>query len=216
MTKDLADRMTLNQLRLHEWLTDADKQPLPAQPVVKVELTAEDIEQAISNRKAIAIGSAAGPSYLGTASGNATSGWQREGANIIKKRGTLAEADFYVAVLPSTPQTRGLLDGGALAPCAPKKPTLINCGRGDLLSEQSIISALDGGQLSHYVGDVFAPEPLDAASPLWRHPEVTVTPHNSAVTQPSDVAAAFEANLARYEAGGVDALEHVFNWESGY
>ena len=95
MTKDPADRMTLNQLRLHEWLTDADKQPLPVQPVVKVELTAEDIEQAISNRAAIAVGSAAGPSYLGSASGNATSGWTREGANTIRKRGTEAEANFY-------------------------------------------------------------------------------------------------------------------------
>ena len=93
----------------------------------------------------------------------------------------LAQADYYVAVLPSTPQTRGLLDGDALAPCAPRRPTLINCGRGDLLSEASIVSALERGFLSHYVGDVYAPEPLSADSPLWEHPHVTVTPHNSAV-----------------------------------
>ena len=75
---------------------------------------------------------------------------------------------------------------------------------------------LDRGWLSHFVGDVFAPEPLAPASALWHHPRVTVTPHNSAVTQPEDVAAAFADNLARYEEGGVPALQHVFDWEAGY
>jgi len=45
---------------------------------------------------------------------------------------------------------------------------------------------------------------------------VTVTPHNAAVTQPEDVAAAFAANLARFEEGGVGALEGVFSWDNGY
>ncbi len=75
---------------------------------------------------------------------------------------------------------------------------------------------LPQGWLSHYVGDVFVPEPLPASSPLWAHPGVTVTPHVSAVTQPSDVADAFAENLARFEQGGVAALHHSFDWESGY
>ena len=66
------------------------------------------------------------------------------------------------------------------------------------------------------MGDVYVPEPLPTASSLWSHPKVTVTPHNAAVTQPSDVADAFEKNLARYETGGAAALEAVFDWEAGY
>ena len=128
----------------------------------------------------------------------------------------LGAVDYLVAVLPSTPQTRGLLDNEALAPCAARKPTMINVGRGDLLSEGAIVDALDRGWLEHYVGDVFDPEPLSTASPLWHHPHVTVTPHNSAVTQPSDVAEAFADNLGRYEAGGAAGLKHVFDWEAGY
>lgn len=129
----------------------------------------------------------------------------------------LAEADYLVAVLPSTPQTRGLLDGEVLKACAAKAPTLINVGRGDLLNEGSIVNALDAGWLSHYVGDVYSPEPLVAESALWEHPKVTVTPHNSAVTQPEDVVEAFDENLRRYvEEGGVPALQHVFGWEAGY
>jgi glyoxylate/hydroxypyruvate reductase A len=66
------------------------------------------------------------------------------------------------------------------------------------------------------VADVFSTEPLPAASALWEHPRVTVTPHNAAVTQPEDVATAFAANLARFEKGGVDALDGVFSWNDGY
>ena len=95
-------------------------------------------------------------------------------------------------------------------------------GRGDLLTEESILEAVDKGWLSHYVGDVFVPEPLPKESKLWSHPKVTVTPHNSAVTQPDDVVDAFAANLERYEqaapeeGGGTAALKNVFDWESGY
>ena len=44
----------------------------------------------------------------------------------------LASADYIVSVLPSAPDTRGLLDGDALAACAGRSPALINVGRGDL------------------------------------------------------------------------------------
>ena len=119
-------------------------------------------------------------------------------------------------MLPSTPQTRGLLDGDTLAPCGTRAPVLINVGRGDLLSEATTLRALERGWLRHFVGDVFAPEPLKQESPLWAHPRVTVTPHNSAVTQVEDVAGVFADNLARYEASGTDSLSHVFDWEAGY
>jgi phosphoglycerate dehydrogenase-like enzyme len=128
----------------------------------------------------------------------------------------LANSDYIASVLPSTPQTRGLLNRQALAACAERAPTLINVGRGDLASEEDLIEALDKGWLSHYVGDVFSTEPLPADSPLWTHEKVTVTPHNAAVTAPEDVAIAFEENLARYEAEGAAGLKNVFRWEAGY
>ena len=133
----------------------------------------------------------------------------------------LGAADYVVSVLPSTPQTRGMLDGGVLAATMTpgkerKPPAMINVGRGDLLSESTIIDALDKGWLSHFVGDVFNSEPLAETSALWAHPKVTVTAHNSAVTQPHDVVDAFAENLERYEAGGSKELRNVFDWESGY
>ena len=63
---------------------------------------------------------------------------------------------------------------------------------------------------------MFSPEPLDAASPLWSHPKVTVTPHNSAVTKAEDVVAAFTKNLELYVGGGAAAVENQFRWDEGY
>ena len=48
-----------------------------------------------------------------------------------------AECDYVVALLPATPQTVGLLDGDALAACGARRATLINAGRGTLLTEVS-------------------------------------------------------------------------------
>ncbi len=136
----------------------------------------------------------------------------------------LSASDYIVSVLPSTPETVGLLDGHALAPCAGRSARgvcLINVGRGDLLSEHAIVQALKMGWLSRYVGDVFDGEPLRADSPLWTNPRVTITCHNAAVSQPEDVAKVFSENLHRYvgggeAAGGVEALRYRFDWEAGY
>ena len=152
----------------------------------------------------------------------------------------LRRADYIVNVLPSTAGTRGLLDGGALAHCvgeggggsaegraeegargaAPeggrhrRAPVFINVGRGDVVSEASLLAALQAGHLSHAVLDVFPAEPLPAASALWAHPAVSVTPHVAAVSFPSDVAAVFVQNLERWVQGA--PLHHVVDWDQGY
>merc|ERR1739845_331619 len=79
----------------------------------------------------------------------------------------LGQADVVVSVLPSTPKTRGLLDNGVLKACG-NDTLLINVGRGDLVSEDSIIEALDKGWIRRAVLDVFPVEPLPLTSPLWK------------------------------------------------
>ena len=103
LTKDPATRLTLVQLRLNEWLTDGGKQPLPVQPVVKIEVTEEEIEQAVHHRAAIAVGSAAGPSAFGAAlsligQGDVSGGWKREGVATIRKRSTESAGQFWRAI----------------------------------------------------------------------------------------------------------------------
>ncbi|TMV07661.1 glyoxylate/hydroxypyruvate reductase A [Ruegeria sediminis] len=90
----------------------------------------------------------------------------------------LAECDHVCAILPSTPETVGLFDAGLLAAMKPGSQ-LLNAGRGDLIDETALMSALDAGTPGHAVLDVVREEPLPAESPLWRHPRITITPHVS-------------------------------------
>jgi phosphoglycerate dehydrogenase-like enzyme len=62
--------------------------------------------------------------------------------------------------------------------------------------------------------DVFASEPLPAASPLWRHPKVTITPHNAAASDPRALVANVLRQIERFEEGL--PLEHVVDRARGY
>ena len=92
----------------------------------------------------------------------------------------LEEADFITVHTPLTDQTRGLLDAEALARM---KPTayLINCARGGVVDEASLLAALDRGELAGAAIDVFVQEPA-TENPLARHPRVVATPHLGAST----------------------------------
>ena len=114
---------------------------------------------------------------------------------------------------PSTPATRGLLDGGRLRSCT-KRPVLINVGRGDLVSAASVVEALDAGWIAEASLDVFEIEPLPAASPLWAREDVYVTPHVAALSRPDDVARVCAANLDRYFRG--ESLLYEVDWGKGY
>ena len=90
----------------------------------------------------------------------------------------VAAAAYVVSVLPSTPDTRGLFDYQRFAGFDPQA-LFINVGRGDLVDEDGLMSALDEGLLAGAVLDVMSEEPLPAAHPLWAHPRVQLTPHVS-------------------------------------
>lgn len=90
----------------------------------------------------------------------------------------LGQCDYICAILPSTAETRGLINAQTLAAMKPGA-TFINAGRGDLVDEAALIADLDRGHLGHAVLDVFCTEPLPEQDPLWAHPQVTITPHIS-------------------------------------
>lgn len=90
----------------------------------------------------------------------------------------LGLCDYVCSILPSTLETRALINEARLAAMKPGA-TFINAGRGDLVDETALIAALDRGTPAHAVLDVLCTEPLPAKNPLWKHPGVIVTPHVS-------------------------------------
>ena len=127
---------------------------------------------------------------------------------------SLQSADYIVSVLPSTPETRGLLNDDALLRTDGKCPVFLNVGRGDVISEASLLQALDKKWLSAAILDVFEIEPLPEESELWTRHDVTISPHVSGLTQGKDVPKVFLENYERWKAG--KDLLFVVDWMKGY
>jgi glyoxylate/hydroxypyruvate reductase A len=130
----------------------------------------------------------------------------------------LARTDILVALLPLTPETRGILArplfeklarDGALG-----GPVVINAGRGGLQVEADIAAAVRSGLLKGASLDVFETEPLPPESPLWSLPDVVVTPHVAATSEPPTIVPLIMKQIADYEAGL--PLLHLVDPRQGY
>ena len=93
----------------------------------------------------------------------------------------LPEADYVVVAAPETSATKHLIGEPQLARMK-RGARLINVGRGSLLDETALIRALASGQLGGAALDVTETEPLPPDSPLWKAPNLMITPHTSAVS----------------------------------
>jgi phosphoglycerate dehydrogenase-like enzyme len=94
---------------------------------------------------------------------------------------TLPRADYVVIAAPETSETRHLIGAPQIARMKPGA-RLINVGRGSLLDESALIRALESGALGGAALDVASIEPLLPESPLWKAPNLFITPHTSAVS----------------------------------
>lgn len=117
----------------------------------------------------------------------------------------LKRTDILIVLLPLTPETRGIIDEKLIRGLAQDgrlgKPALINAGRGGLQKADDILKTLNDGTLGHAVLDVFETEPLPLDSLLWTHPNVTVTPHNAAMSDPDAIGRLVARQIAKLEAG---------------
>ena len=112
----------------------------------------------------------------------------------------LARSNAVVCLLPLTAETRGVLNAAAFTRM-PKGSCVINVARGAHVVEKDLLAALDSGHLAHAYLDVFDTEPLPADSPLWAHPNVSITPHTAALTEPRTAMARIVENIELIRTG---------------
>lgn len=125
------------------------------------------------------------------------------------------EADIVVNATPLTPETTDLFDAEFFAAM---KPTayFINVGRGKSVVTADLVAALREGEIAGAGLDVTDPEPLPGDHPLWRLPDVLITPHAAASSDLADerLWLVMRENLRRYVAG--ERMLSVVNVERGY
>ncbi len=119
----------------------------------------------------------------------------------------LGASDVVVIALPLTTRTRSMFDEATFQMM---KPTalLVNIARGDICQESALIRALQEKQIAGAILDVFHQDPLPSDHPLWRLPNVFISPHCSSLTSlyAERAAQVCEENLRRYLGG-----EPMFN-----
>jgi phosphoglycerate dehydrogenase-like enzyme len=117
-----------------------------------------------------------------TRSGNGDAGLSERIVPVSRLNDVLPEADYVVIAAPETPATRQLIGAEQIARMK-RGARLINVGRGSLLEEAALIRALETGALGGAALDVTSGEPLPAESPLWKAPNLLITPHTSAISE---------------------------------
>jgi D-3-phosphoglycerate dehydrogenase len=100
--------------------------------------------------------------------------------------------DFITLHTPLSAETRNLIDARAIGMMKPSV-RIINCARGGLIDEGSLVEALSAGKVAGAAVDVFDPEPPQPDDPLINHPKAVVTPHLGASTEEAQVSVSIEA-----------------------
>jgi D-3-phosphoglycerate dehydrogenase / 2-oxoglutarate reductase len=91
-------------------------------------------------------------------------------------------ADFITVHMPVTPETKNMLNAAAFAKMKPGVK-IVNCARGEIISETDLIAALESGKVAGAALDVFSAEPLAADHPFRKQPNLILTPHLGASTK---------------------------------
>ena len=125
----------------------------------------------------------------------------------------LNEVNILICLLPLTADTENLLNKDFFQKCQ-KGTFLINVARGKHLVDQDLLNALNSGQISGALLDVFRKEPLSDEHPFWNHEKIQITPHIASVTNPHAAAPQVIENMTRLDEGR--ELLNVVNRIKGY
>lgn len=129
----------------------------------------------------------------------------------------LPTCDYVVITLPLTDETNRMF-GTQEFKLMKKSAYLINIGRGEVIKEEDLVSALQNGEIAGAGLDVFTKEPLDVSNPLWDMENVIITPHTSGSTEHYTkrvIEDIFIPNLKQY-IKEENTLKNLVNYNKGY
>jgi len=87
----------------------------------------------------------------------------------------LPRAEVVILILPATPESRQLIGANQLA-LMKQGTLLVNAARGPIVDTEALVEALHAGRMRAAL-DVTDPEPLPDGHPLWKCPNLLLTPH---------------------------------------
>ncbi len=90
----------------------------------------------------------------------------------------LADLDFLIVALPLTPATEGLIGERELR-ALPRRAFVLNPSRGPIIRQSALLQALQEKWIAGAALDTHFAYPLPPEHPLWRFPNVILTPHIS-------------------------------------
>lgn len=126
-------------------------------------------------------------------------------------------ADIVALSLPGNDETRGIMNEHRLG-LMKKTAVLLNVGRGSAVDTEALFKCLSMGKIAGAALDVTDPEPLPEGHPLWKAPNVVITPHISGgFSLPETLEQIVEIcadNLTRYLKG--EPLRNQIDRKSGY
>jgi phosphoglycerate dehydrogenase-like enzyme len=127
----------------------------------------------------------------------------------------LAVSDYVLVVTPLTAETRGLIGEAEIANMK-AEAVVMNIGRGPVIDEAALISALESGRIRGAALDVFNNEPLPIDHPFWKMSNVLLSPHTADRVE-GFLEPAFDCffeNLNRFLKG--DPLVNIVDKLAGY
>jgi phosphoglycerate dehydrogenase-like enzyme len=125
-----------------------------------------------------------------------------EAIPLDRKAELMAQSDYVVVAAPLTSETRGLVGAAEIAAMKPSG-VLVNVGRGPIVDEEALLSALQQGRIRGAALDVFTTEPLPSDHAFYGLENVLLSPH-CADNTPGWLEGAmhfFLENLERFRSG---------------
>jgi phosphoglycerate dehydrogenase-like enzyme len=116
----------------------------------------------------------------------------------------LAGLDYLIVAMPLTSSTDGLIGEGELR-ALPRTAFVLNPARGPIIREEALLRALREGWIAGAALDTHYQYPLPPGHPLWKFPNVILTPHISgsgkSIRFPERLWDLFVRNLQRLGSG---------------